>query len=147
MMLCVGAFDAVGKRVIGRSYWLGFVVVAVAAGGCATTPRVGDSPAEREKAVAQRAEARWGALIKGDLDAAYTYLSPGSKVANPLSLYKTKVKPGIWREAKTESVKCEGDACTATMSITYDYRRTKGIKTQLTENWIIEDGTAWYVYR
>jgi hypothetical protein len=86
-------------------------------------------------------------LIKGDLDTAYTFLSPGSKAATSLALYKGKVKPGIWRQARASSVKCEGDVCNVTITIVYDVKRMKGIETQLAENWIIENGTPWYVYR
>lgn len=119
-------------------------------GACAgMTGGVGsDAPPEvKQKVVTERAEARWQALIKGDLETAYTYLSPGSKATTSLALYKSKIKPGIWRKAKAEKVSCEGEVCSATIQITYDTSRIKGIETQLAESWIIENGTAWYVYR
>jgi len=33
------------------------------------------------------------------------------------------------------------------MLVTYDVRRMKGIETPVDETWIIEKGSAWYVYR
>jgi hypothetical protein len=33
------------------------------------------------------------------------------------------------------------------MQITYDTRRMRGIQTPLDESWIIENGSAWYIYR
>jgi len=103
--------------------------------------------AEKEKVVAQRAEARWAALIKGDLDTAYTFFSPGSKVATSLALYKTRIRVGLWRGAKVAKVSCEAEICQVSMQITYDAARMQGIETLVPENWIIENGAAWYVYR
>jgi hypothetical protein len=107
----------------------------------------GASAEQRQKIVAERAEARWQALINRDLDTAYTFLSPGSKAETSLETYKRRIKPGIWREAKTDRVECEADVCKVTMRITFDTQRMKGIETPLTESWIIENGTPWYVYR
>jgi len=119
--------------------------------GCAGMPGFGISkdsdPAAKQKTVAQRAEARWQALIKGDLDAAYAYLSEGSKATTPLAVYKAKIKPGMWRQAKVEKVECEAEICKVEMQITFDHKLMKGIQTPLNENWIIEKGSAWYVYR
>ncbi len=33
------------------------------------------------------------------------------------------------------------------MILTYDHEMMKGIQTPFEESWIIEKGTAWYVYR
>lgn len=105
------------------------------------------APEEKQKVVAARAEARWQLLIKGDVESAYAFLSPGSKATTSLALYKGRIKPGSWRKAKADKVTCEGEICSATIQITYDTPRLKGIETQLIESWIIENGTAWYVYR
>lgn len=123
-------------------------VATMALGGCAVFGISKDSdPAAKQKVVAQRAEARWQSLIKGDLDAAYAYLSEGSKATTPLEVYKSKIRPGRWRQAKVEKVECEAEVCTVELQITMDHRLMKGIQTPLNENWIIEKGTAWYVYR
>lgn len=104
-------------------------------------------PAAKEKVVAERAEARWQTLIKGDLNAAYDYLSAGSKATTPLDVYKAKIRPGMWRQAKVEKVECEAEACKVDMRITFDHKLMKGVQTPLSESWIIEKGSAWYVYR
>jgi hypothetical protein len=62
-----------------------------------------------------------------------------------LDLYKGKHKTGMYRAATIESVACEVDVCTVNVSLTYDYRQTKGIVTPLSERWVISDGRAWYV--
>ena len=57
-------------------------VGVLALAGCATTPSGGGPPAPTtpeavKAAVAARAKARWEALVKNDIDRAYTFLSPG----------------------------------------------------------------------
>ncbi len=104
-------------------------------------------PAAKQKVVAERAEGRWQSLIKGDLDGAYAYMSEGSKATTPLNVYKARIKPGMWRQAKVEKVECEAEVCKVEVQITIDHRLMKGIQVPLNENWIIEKGSAWYVYR
>ncbi len=122
----------------------------VAATGCATMggSLSKDSPIEAKREVlTQRINARWDALIKGDLDTAYTYLSAASKEAYPLKVYKSKVKPGGWRSVKIDEIGCDAEICWAKMVLTYDHRVMKGVQTPFTENWIIEKGNAWFVYQ
>lgn len=127
-------------------HWMGWLALGVGLAGCAGIS-ADSSPEAKQKLVAERAEARWQTLIKGDVDAAYQYLSAGSKAATSLALYKAKVKPGLWRKAKVDNVDCDAEICKVTLTITYDYRNMKGVETLLPETWIIENGTAWYVYR
>jgi hypothetical protein len=124
------------------------VLIAAAVAACASMPGSlsKDSTAEVKRAVvSERINARWQALIKGDLDTAYTYMSAASQEAMPLNVYKGKVTPGMWRSVKIESVQCEAEICTAKMILTYDHQRMKGIQTPFAENWIIDKGTVWYV--
>lgn len=127
-------------------HWTGLLALGVGLSGCAGIS-ADSSPEAKQKLVAERAEARWQTLIKGDVDGAYQYLSAGSKAATSLSVYKAKIKPGLWRKAKVDNVDCEAEICKVTLTITYDYRNMKGVETLLPETWIIENGSAWYVYR
>jgi hypothetical protein len=144
-----------GFRLFWLKGWWWSVALVLAIGlvaGCATQPGAGsltkDSPPEVKRAVlTDRINARWDALIKGDLDQAYTFLSQASKAAYPLDVYKNKVKPGMWRAAKIDSIDCDGAVCWAKMVLTYDYRTMKGVQTPFTESWIIENGNAWFVYQ
>jgi len=125
----------------------GIVAIGAFLGGCAglggLTP---DTPATvKQEAVAARAKARWDALIKLDVAGAYEFLSPASKATMPLDVYRAKHKLGLYREAKVDSVKCEADACTVEIRLTYDYKRFKGITTPVVEKWIITQGQAWFV--
>jgi len=114
--------------------------------GCASVS-VSSSPEQKQKVVAERAQARWDVLIKGDVPSAYEFFSSGSKAGTSLELYKAQMKPGLWRQAKVERVDCEVETCKVSLLITYDAKQMKGIQTPLAETWIIENGSAWYVYR
>src|SRR5258705_4087350 len=91
--------------------WMPGAVVVVAIAECAGMGGVNkDSPLEVKVAVVkERSEARWQALIKGDLDAAYAYLSPGSKATTSIEAYRRQIRPGLWRAVKVDTVECEGE--------------------------------------
>jgi len=132
-----------------RHFVVACAVVGVALAGCAGvgTLSTGAPTEVKRDAVAARAQERWAALIKGDLTAAYAFLSPASKATMPLDLYKAKHKVGLYRAVKVDSVTCEGETCTVVLHLTYDYKRVKGMTTPLTEKWIIDQGQAWFVDR
>lgn len=103
------------------------------------------TPEARQALVSQRANARWAALIKDDLDAAYGYLSPASREVLSLDKYKTTMRRGAFRAAKVESAACDGDSCKVGLLLTYDHRQMKGISTLIVESWIVDGRQAWYV--
>ncbi len=111
-----------------------------APGGSAPT-----TPEARQALVTERANARWAALIKDDLDTAYGYLSPASRDVLSLDKYKATMRRGAFRMAKVETVACDGDSCKVRLLLTYDHRLMKGITTPIQEAWIIDGGQAWYV--
>ena len=142
------AAGAQRKRSIARpGHWVGWPsLLALGLAGCAGIS-VDSSPQAKQRLVAERAQARWQVLMKGDVEGAYQFLSAGSKAVTSLELYKAKIRPGMWREAKVDKVECEAEICKVSMQITYDTRRMRGIQTPLDESWIIENGSAWYIYR
>jgi len=129
------------RRALGLAAALAGLVVAA----CASLS-VDSAPEVKHKVVAERAQARWQALMKGDLDAAYAFLSPASKKATPLPVYAKSIKPGMWRNVRVDKVDCEAELCKVQLAVTYDNRMMKGITTPIWESWVIEDGSAWYVY-
>lgn len=133
-----------GQRFVLAVGMLGFLAGCAGLGGRIDA---GTPEEQKQKIVAERADARWQALIKGDLDTAYTYLSPASRATTSLALYKAKIRPGIWRAAKADKVSCKAEVCTVTMLVTFDAKAMKGIQAPVMESWIIEDGAAWFVYR
>ncbi len=139
------------RRVVG---WVP-VLLAGAIAACAGMGGVTkDSPPDVKAAVVkERSGARWAALIKGDLDTAYGYLSPASKATTPIQTYRRQVRPGLWREVRIDSVECEAELCIVKLLLTYDVPRgpmspkpINGLQTPIAERWVIEDGSAWFVY-
>jgi hypothetical protein len=124
------------KSVLGR---LGIAVAAVVMGACAVTPR---SP---EEAVKQRAQARWDAMVKNDFNAAYGYLSPGSRSIITAPDYAASLRAGFWKSAVVDKVQCgSAQSCEVHATIEYEHlgRRTK---TPLAETWIREGSEWWYL--
>ncbi len=132
-------------RALGLAETLG-VVAIVALAGCATI-RPDSPPEAKREAVTERANARWAALIKGDTDTAYAFLSPASKELTPLTEYRTEARSKGFRSAKIENVDCEPESCRVTVTVVYDHPKMKGIPTLVQESWVLEDGKYWYVWR
>lgn len=131
----------------------GFLVLgALGLAGCAGTgagsgnaKSVESAVTEAREIVASQALARWEALIKGEIAKAYEYLSPGTRAVVPLNVYTAKIRPGLWKKAKVESVTCEQEQCAVTMIVEYSYRSIESIEARMNEVWLLEDGKWWYV--
>jgi hypothetical protein len=129
---------------------LGIVGVVLVLSACATTPRDHSVAAyagkSMEDQVRERAAKRWEALIHGDLNSAYGYFSRATRDTYTIEQYRAKMRPGTWREARVDSVKCADSVCEVIVTLTVDHSRLKGIVAPVTERWIVQDGLAWYVY-
>lgn len=97
--------------------------------------------------VAARAEARWQALIDVNMKDAYNYISPAGRKVLSLEVFRARIKPGLWRSAKTNSVTCSEELCEATVLVKYDIRDIKGLEMEMKESWIKEEGNWWYVQK
>ena len=149
-----GQFHRVGVAKRRHSVVAPVVVALALISGCTGVGGLrADTPAEvKREAVAARAQARWEHLINRDLDGAYAYLSPASRATTPLDVYKAQLRVGMYRSVKVDNVKCEAEACTVMLSLTYEHarmgsRKGMAITTPLTEKWIISQGQAWFVER
>lgn len=127
------------------------LVVGMLAAGCATDSGLkADSPAAlKEKVVAQRAEARWQALIQRDYKGAYEYLSRASRETTSLEKFQAKIQAIEYRAVTIDRVECTGEVCKVTLKLTYDFQpaKARGVVTLLDEDWIIDQGGAWFVFR
>lgn len=127
------------NRILGR---LATAVVAVVLSSCA-----GVAPRSAEAIVKERAQARWDALLKDDVNAAYGYLSPGSRSIISASDYAASLRRGFWKAAVVEKVECgSAQSCDVSATIEYEFtgRRTK---TPLRETWIRDGSEWWYVHK
>ena len=106
-----------------------------------------DSPEDvKVAAVTKQVHARWDALIAGDKEKSYSFLSTGSKATGSLDLYKTKARLTGFKAAKVEKVVCGQETCKVSMRVTLDTRRMKGLPLPETETWILEGGEYRYVW-
>lgn len=120
---------------------------SVVLSGCAGIERNGVEGEDPKQQVRELASSRWEALIAGNLDKAYEYLSPGAREVMSLELYKKKTRTGTWKKASVRTVSCEQYQCEVTIVIEYGYRDMKSIETRLNEVWLQESGKWWYVPR
>jgi hypothetical protein len=127
----------------GLGVWLAACAGAPVGGGVSK-----ESSAEaRQAAVTQRANARWAALIKGDVDGSYQFLSPASREVTTPEQYRAKTRAAGFREVAVEKVDCEAEICKLRLKLTYDHRMMKGLVTPIEETWVLEQGQFWLVYR
>jgi hypothetical protein len=118
------------------------LVLAVAVAGCAAM-----APRTPEEVVKERAQARWNALVGGDVKKAYTFLSPGSRAVMSFEQYGPSIRVGFWKSAVVEKVTCESpQACQAQVTIEYEFQ-AKRIRTPLREAWIREGTDWWYLQK
>ena len=116
--------------------------ILASAAGCAAVESRPDA-----EVVKERAQARWDALVGGDLAKAYGYLSPTSRSTMKLEQFEGGIKKGFWKSVKVEKVECESSVvCEAHLSIEYEYRGQM-TKTPLKETWLKEGSTWWYVQK
>ena len=102
-----------------------------------------------EDAVAQRVQARWQSLIKGDMDAAYKYNSPGYRAVIDLAGFKGRTGiAGRWLDAQVHRVECElPTRCTAVVRLEFisliPGKSKVRMDTHIDETWLLEDGQWW----
>ena len=108
--------------------------------GCAAL-----QPRSPEDVVKEKAQARWDALVKGDIKAAYAFMSPGSRSIITPEGYEASIRKGFWKSAVVEKVECSSaQSCDALATIEYEYLG-KRTKTPLRETWIKEGSEWWYL--
>ena len=99
-----------------------------------------------------RAEDRWNALIKGDMEKVYLFTSPAYRSVVSLQQYKGKYGRTIeWLMARADKVSYDGPAV-ATVSVDVTYRvgllKSRGESIEMhkamTEKWIYTDREWWY---
>ena len=112
--------------------------------GCATL-----GPQAPEDVVKARASARWAALLKPDMSAAYSYMAPGYRKVHDEQAYRMRRGSAVkWTGAEVVDVRCpEATKCIAKVRIEAKpfLGRKFGdtIVTHAEETWLLEDGQWW----
>lgn len=126
------------------------VFAAVVLNACAMAPgTVIEAPATADASTEVRAlaQSRWDALLRGDVTAAYSYLSPATKASVSLLQYQQRLRVGFWKRAVVDTVSCEPEVCKVGVKVTYDYKQVTGVEAPLSESWVKEDGKWWFVLK
>ncbi|ADE16670.1 conserved hypothetical protein [Nitrosococcus halophilus Nc 4] len=110
--------------------------------GCSSPPP--------EEEVGRRALERWQALIQGDFNRAYEYLSPGYRAVNSFELYRARIGKAVqWKEATLKNVSCADKACKVTVNIRYRYvgPRVESYEGEspVKEKWTQVEGEWWFL--
>lgn len=129
-------------------------VISLSLTGCVTL-QPEDSErwrASQRPVLEEQAEARWDALIKGDIEKAYLFTTPEYRAVVNLQQYKGKYGRVVdWRMANVVNVSYD-DLTVATVSVEVSYRVSlpgtggESIETQkaISEKWIYKDRKWWY---
>jgi len=157
-MFCAAIVRLSNFRVRNVAVWrqaAGLVMVSMvllAVSSCAVSPSgdglrgTGSAEAVRDL-VTQRVKARWDALIRGDLDAAYAFESPGTRQTMTLERFKRITRKEGFRSASIDKMECDTMHCDVRLIVVFDVDKVKGLRTTIDESWVIENGQAWYVDR
>lgn len=106
-----------------------------------------------EETVAQRAQARWDALVSGDLSAAYGYLSPAYRSSVNSMQYQRRIllQKVRWTGAEYIDSTCLEESCKVRISLSFSLiGALPGVKRfdgnqEIEENWVKVDGQWWHV--
>jgi len=110
------------------------------------------APGNKQSTIEERANARWEALLTGDLAAAYEYLSPGYRSSVSSVQYQRMVllQQIKYTSAKYVKSECEEATCNVTVLVGFTvYGAVPGVKSfdgsrNIEESWILVDGN-WYM--
>ena len=115
---------------------------------CATS---GSRPGEEK--LESRAQARWDALLAGDVETAYGYFSPGYRSSVSLIDFGVdlRVRRVHWTSATYKEHSCENKTCD--VKFTVGYRIVGALpgvpkfesQSVVDERWIQTDGQWWYL--
>jgi hypothetical protein len=100
----------------------------------------------------QRAESRWNALIKGDYEGAYGFLSSAQRSVVSLQQYKRSIGGVVqWQVAKADDIRYDLPTVAAvSVAVTYRFvppgsggKEFESVR-RMQEKWLYKDGVWWY---
>ncbi len=131
-----------------RVVYFGLVVVLVSS--CANVPTGEMEQAVKgssvEKLVMSRAQQRWDALMQGELNQAYGFISPSGRAKLQAQDYRARVNTSHFRKAAVQEAICQADSCEVKVSLDYVVGNLP-LNQILSEIWILDEGKWWFVYR
>jgi hypothetical protein len=103
-------------------------------------------PKTPEQIVAERAQARWDALLAGDFETAYSFAAPSYRdVVDAVRFQQGLGGHASWLGAKVREVTCREDVCDAMVRLKYrsPLPPRMEFETDDIERWLSEDGEWW----
>ena len=109
-------------------------------------------PETAEEQVRTRAQERWALMIARDFDAAYAFLTPGTRLLHTQQDFNEKYRNTRvdWKSAEVKEVLCEAaDRCTLKVEVAFaligGMRGVPNVNGDqiINEVWLLEDG-SWY---
>ncbi len=131
------------------------LLITLLSAGCQTLPPevVANRKAKTltpEQLVTERAKARWDALIAGDIEKSYTYLSEGYRIGMPLASYSAKRSQDPFKiiSVYIREVNCQDvEVCNVSIALTIEATMQTVGKKQfpsiLDEAWL-KQGDSWF---
>ena len=110
-------------------------------------------PRTPEDIVAERAQARWDAMVARNFETAWEYYTPGFKEKTEASSFRTRMdqRPIRWDAVRVTQVECaEENKCQVSALITYSAVGAPGVLADMqvernnVETWIQIAGQWWY---
>jgi hypothetical protein len=139
-----------GRRPLSRIFVsvAGLALLAVILAACASNPG-----ASRDRQIQERAQARWDAIIAGDYERAFTYLSPGYRSTTNAADYgiELRLRKVRYLSASYLDHSCDDNACSVRVDVGFRLAQPmKGVPewdgTQtLTEQWVRIGGDWWFL--
>lgn len=129
------------------------MVLGFGLAGCASTPDDVAWKESQSRNLKMRAEARWDAVIKGDLEKAYTFMSPDYRNVVSLQQFRSRLGRTVeWRMARADDIRYDSPTVASVMmGVTYrtslpgaQGKQFENSRT-LTEKWLYKDGEWWYI--
>lgn len=128
-----------------KSLYLMTCVVAVLA-ACSQPPR------PPEEVVAERAQARWDAMVARDFKRAWQFYTPGFREKSDPADFSAELsrRPVRWDAAEVTQVSCDESRCSAEVEVEYTAAGAPGVlggmqgRRPVQETWIQIEGDWWY---
>jgi len=125
----------------------------VASGFLAACDPMGEAAQAPQDLVKARAEQRWQAMVAGEYEKAYEFLSPGFRSRVSAKEFRGRFEGRTeWTGADIQGVECEDDLCVATVVARFRFLGAHPFppydgETAEKENWIRSEGQWWHVPR
>jgi hypothetical protein len=103
-------------------------------------------PKTAEQIVAERAQARWDALLAGNFETAYSFATPSYRaVVDAVRFQQGLGGHASWLGAKVREVTCREEVCEAMVRLKYrsPLPPRMEFETDDIERWLSEDGEWW----